>query len=612
MLDRNNKAFINYRYRDQHAELSDYELLNCMMVSTYMTLTFLLEHPDLVREYDSENIISYNALEGELSEEEYNHLKELGTTNGYDTNSLLTYHMFLKHYLKDRTPKLDDDRYSRINNLFEQIRETNDISQTSEIFANWFKNTDINSLSKEELKELKIIAPEFVYNSLSYEDKLIFKKCQEKGIEFEYYYKMNPECFETLINNYSTQLKGCSIDIAIIGKRPQVASNLMQTLKELNLDISELPSYYFEYSAEDIKRGYHNRRLFSETKSKFLDEIELTSAWFENGKEFQWNELKNRGDLHPVGRFKIDMLEKKDEFMLQKHQLSMRLAKRLKYTKERELERVKLIDSGQINESNYSKIGLTREEFDRCVLMVKVAKKYKADNLTPFLNMSTTELHERDSTETYSTPIIIEKLDERNPKMLKKENSELEMGDYLLYKTPEETQEIINLCREQGITFRPEFLYFNMDLCRNNLLAIDCALIGADATTDGLIDYDEAQEINEKLSKKILKKSTVESRETSEIYPAEMVLRDFYQPSTGLTSTDLYIDPQSLANVLPYLESPTGTFKTTQHLSQMSPEDSLPKEHSETSSTKQKDELSEMFVGQHNAKPSTTHISRAN
>lgn len=140
-LDRNNKAFVDYRYRDKHAKLSDYESLNCMMVSTYMTLTFLLEHPDLVRTYDSENIISYSAIEGELSEEEYNHLKKLGKTNDYDTNSLITYHMFLKYYLKERTPKLDDERYSRINNLFETIKDTNDISKTCEIFIDWFKKS---------------------------------------------------------------------------------------------------------------------------------------------------------------------------------------------------------------------------------------------------------------------------------------------------------------------------------------------------------------------------------------------------------------------------------------------------------------------------------------
>lgn len=257
-----------------------------------MTFTFLLEHPDIVRYYDDEGVISYSAIEDELLEEEYNHLKELGKRNGYDTNSLLTYHIFLKHYLKDRTPKLDDDRYSRINNLFEQIKKVNNISQASEIFDDWFKKMDINRLSKAELKELKVIAPEFVYNSLSYEDKLIFKKCQEKGIEFEYYYKMNPECFETLINNYGSIFKGHSIDISLLCKKTTEASKLIQTLTDLNLAITTLPSYYFDYSSEDVKKCYEKKQLTKEkNETNFLNKEELDEAKIENATVNLWNFL---------------------------------------------------------------------------------------------------------------------------------------------------------------------------------------------------------------------------------------------------------------------------------------------------------------------------------
>lgn len=83
-----------------------------------------------------------------------------------------------------------------------------------------------------------------------------------------------------------------------------------------------------------------------------------------------------------------------------------------------------------------------------------------------------------------------------------------------------------------------------MDLCRSNLPAIDLTLIGADVASDGLIDYYKAQEINERLSERMLKSSPV-------------------------------------------------------------------KNNTETHSAQPQEELSEMFVEEHNTKPSATHISRA-
>lgn len=124
--------------------------------------------------------------------------------------------------------------------------------------------------------------------------------------------------------------------------------------------------------------------------------------------------------------------------------------------------------------------------------------------------------------------------------VVKDEIPDLEIGDYLLYKTPKEPQEIMDLCDDQEIAFKPEFLYFDMELCRSNLFAIDCALIGADTTSDVMIGFDKAQEINEKLSKKFLKNSQTKSNCETHLTQSQKELSEMLGENNTNPSTQYF------------------------------------------------------------------------
>lgn len=314
------------------------------------------------------------------------------------------------------------------------------------------------------------------------------------------------------------------------------------------------------------------------------------------------------------------------------------------------LEKIKLVADGRINESNYNEMGITKEAFDRYSLMVKLSKKYKTDKLTPFLGMSTIELYKGLSPERTSIPvqkvnrttlhhlsknnsypklrlvnkgpslkkIIDKRVDIRsnmlflkpeqvaeNYRKIKNETPGLEIGGYLLCKTPEETQEIIDLCHEQEITFRPEFLYFDMNLCKSNLQVIDYVLLGVDATLDGLIDFDKAQEINKKLSQKLLKESQAKDN------LSETSLNEYCQiPMVETTKgSNVVIQPLTSISLLKFQCDPTTA--VARYIERNHPEFHESKKDVDNNQQNRQKELSEMFVEEHNTKPSATHISRA-
>lgn len=541
-LEKNNSIFVKGRYLNQSAEMSDYKLLNCMMIATYMALEYLLEHPEIAKKFSKDEIIPYRALNGGLTKEEYEHLVSLGDHNkDYDTNSLITYHTFLKQYLKDRTPELNDDRYARINNLFNQIKATNDISTTSEIFGNWFKNIDIKSLSKEEYKELKIIAPEFIYNSLSYEDKLIFKKCQNAGIEFEYYYRFDPERFEQIVNTYGKLFKENSIDIRLLTQKTSDAELFLNTLKEINLNIDELPSYYYDYKGPELRQGYITKYY----NKKSIQRLLLTEDELREAKiEYQTQELLNMATENtrawgcPTASFR----ERARKYA-EKNQASDQKRK------ERLLALSEKIKSGELpsqeneNESN-------KNIFTNVESMMQIANECGIDTIEPLIGMDEKEIHEKKhklkTKEKYlgfaskiesfmnefirkhgveqcqkilfsffligSCPKIQAMMDkgiEVKPNMrfltpfetsksysdIIHERPDLEIGDYLLYKTPEETEKILEICKEKNTKFEPELLYFDIDICKKNFSTL-IAMINLVKRTKGTpFSYEDAAEV---------------------------------------------------------------------------------------------------------------------
>lgn len=249
----NNKAFEQYRYQDKIAGFQDYNMLNSLMVATEMTLEYLLNNRELAIKLKPGEIIGFESVSKHLTKDEYDHLIELSNTNGYDSNDLIYYHTFLKEYLEERTPRLTDERYQRINQLFEEIKNAG-ISSTGEKFAEWFKSFNINDLTKEELEELNVIAPEFIYNSLSYTDKLIYEKCKANNIEFQFHYKLNPENLDKIIKLYGKEFSGKSFGENFISCNIGELQEIQSIFSEYNLKMSDIPDYYFRYDSEILRR----------------------------------------------------------------------------------------------------------------------------------------------------------------------------------------------------------------------------------------------------------------------------------------------------------------------------------------------------------------------
>lgn len=587
----NNKAFETYRYRDKAAGLYDYNMLNCLMSSTYMILNFLLENRDLATNLQSNQVVPYEAVAARLTREEYDNLIRLCDNGAYDKNSLIYYHSFLKQYLDTRTPKLTDERYRRINTLFNEIKSAGDISRTGETFAEWFKNIKLETLTNEELKELKVIAPEFIYNSLSYQDKLIFKKCQEANIEFEYYYKMEPEKFESIINLYGPSLQGQSIDLKLLRKSPEELSQLVQTLGQYNLNLGTIPNYYYNYSTSVINYAHHlKQRVITDTPVQGIPvcvTAELEKARLEL---IVMDTIEREGiNVNPsTEEGRQTVLRVADSIVV----LETLRMQRDEATKSKFLDLDTQIKSGTINLDNCSIHGFNAKDYRKTTMMQNLEKKYRTDSIEPFINMSVHELTEKVyNIDWYVTPkdFKIDRIDSpkelsggynlnagagmilgNNPKVtemmnkgvevkanmlflrakdvstsyayVQQENPSLEMGDYLLYKTPDQVKEIIDTCHKRGVNFRPEFLYFDTDMVKNNIYLVDWALIGSSAVEDSEFTYETAQKISNQIQ------STIAQRQQSQIsYPQAITT------ASHSTETQTSTQPEQIIIISPNL-----------------------------------------------------------
>lgn len=101
---------------------------------------------------------------------------------------MMQYCVFFKRHLNDYEFRYTGDKYKNINRLFYTIRSTNNLALLGSQISQWFAEINIYSLSQEEFDTLKIFDNEFIYNSLSFKDRILYKKCDEKGVPFKIYY----------------------------------------------------------------------------------------------------------------------------------------------------------------------------------------------------------------------------------------------------------------------------------------------------------------------------------------------------------------------------------------------------------------------------------------
>lgn len=101
------------------------------------------------------------------------------------------YSIFFKKHVNNYEFLYDNDKYRNINRLFYTIKNTNNLAMLGNQIAQWFAEIDVYLLSDEEFEALKIFDVDYIYNSLSFKDRVLYKKCVDKGIDFKLHYLSN-------------------------------------------------------------------------------------------------------------------------------------------------------------------------------------------------------------------------------------------------------------------------------------------------------------------------------------------------------------------------------------------------------------------------------------
>ncbi len=101
---------------------------------------------------------------------------------------MLYYCIFFKKHIDSYEFRYDNEKNKNINKLFYTIKTTNNLAKLGSQLAQWFAEIDIYSLSQEEFDVLRLFDNQYIFNSLSYRDRVLYKKCSELGVPFKIYY----------------------------------------------------------------------------------------------------------------------------------------------------------------------------------------------------------------------------------------------------------------------------------------------------------------------------------------------------------------------------------------------------------------------------------------
>ncbi len=136
--------------------------------------------------------------------DEINWMKD--SCNVVDTCSfkeMMYYCVFFKKHLNDYEFRYTGDKYKNINKLFYTIKSTNNLAMLGSQISHWFAQINIYDLTQEEFDVLKIFDNEFIFNSLNYKDRVLYKKCSDKGIPFKIHYTST--AYSTAIAKYMNE-----------------------------------------------------------------------------------------------------------------------------------------------------------------------------------------------------------------------------------------------------------------------------------------------------------------------------------------------------------------------------------------------------------------------
>lgn len=229
-------------------------------------LNNLIKDPLKVEKFNTMNSRDFYVLISKFNENEIDWMFEtVKNSNECTIEEMLYYCIFFKQYVDDFS--YDENKYKHINSLFYSIRKSNDLSKLGSQINSWFTTIDLGELSKEEFDVLDKIDAKYLYNSLSFRDRILYNKCKEQGIKFRLYYAKRSDCgdldlllssgatknyIESEIPEYffdSVKAKRTFSYIKedYVTKYSDHIKNIIFYLKAKDVDPSNVPSYYFVF-----------------------------------------------------------------------------------------------------------------------------------------------------------------------------------------------------------------------------------------------------------------------------------------------------------------------------------------------------------------------------
>lgn len=490
-LKDNNSGFINYRYLQQKADLLDYEVLNSLAISMYEILDFSSKNAITLQERIPTD---YESLKTTFTQDEYNNLIQLSQRNpNSDLESIISYYAFMKTYIDTKKIDMNDRKYKNINKFFNMVKSSNNITSLGDQFCSWYSSIDLTQLTPEEIEELRLIDPKFIYNSLSYTDKLIYQKCKDKNIDFAFYYKINPKTFELIINKYPHYFEGRKIGEHCIRKDPTDIARIESVLNRKHLNLGEVPDYYFKYLFEDIVmitnqcEGIAPELAFQRILFHMNKAFEKPIDFFDGGSQLYKHQYMERRQNEDYTYGKLQEQIEEVIKLIQKHSVKTyeELSKYGNYDAEvfyraKNIETIiriaKISDitpyvTMPMNQLSARSFELCRAEttkpvdlrqdptsmFDAFAKDDKVLKQFidliKTADIKPQMKYI----------ETYDLMLMYSNCQKYVNQMYDDPSKRptLPISEYLLYSTPQEAKQIINICKEYNLEFRPEMLYFN-------------------------------------------------------------------------------------------------------------------------------------------------------
>ena len=368
LLAENTKAFVDFRYIEKLSNEAVDNLLSSLALSSYMILNYAINNPEISKV--GNNSFEYSYFKDIFTEEEFNSLKEKSKKQNVDEKTIIFYFAFIKNYIGSRKININDKKLKNINNLFETIRNCNNITNLGQMFNDWYQNINIEELSIEELNELTIFSPEFVYDHFSFEDKLIYQKCKQTNIRFEYYYKLNVDLFNELLTLYQDKFTNESI-----------------------------PEYYFRYSLEEIKyayrlkinqtNNYNYQELLRDYENKRIDYIPeyseniLTKQELDSAK--QSIITTSMYDLHEE-----DTLEEKDVFV---RNIMSEEAKNSRKTLDRASRLLNILKEMENDPSKENLLSYSQDDIKDALIIFQLSKLQRI-NIENYVHLSSEQLDE--------------------------------------------------------------------------------------------------------------------------------------------------------------------------------------------------------------------------